>query len=95
MVTDLMINHNRPLVMHIDLNSCFATATQQAFPHLRGKPMVVAAYDSPRGCILASSIEAKKLGIKTGMRVMEENISIKISLSEQPIPTWFAIFILG
>lgn len=71
MVTDLMINHNRPLVMHIDLNSCFATATQQAFPHLRGKPMVVAAYDSPRGCILASSIEAKKLGIKTGMRVME------------------------
>ena len=57
--------------MHIDLNSCFATATQQAFPHLRGKPLVIAAYNSPRGCVLAPSIEAKKLGIKTGMRVME------------------------
>lgn len=57
--------------MHIDLNSCFATATQQAFPHLRGKPLVIAAYNSPRGCVLAPSIEAKKFGIKTGMRVME------------------------
>lgn len=57
--------------MHIDLNSCFATVMQQAHPHLRGKPMVVAAYPTPGGCILASSIEAKKLGIKTGMRVKE------------------------
>ena len=57
--------------MHIDLNSCFATAMQQANPHLRRKPLVVAAYDSPRGCVLAPSIEAKRFGIKTGMRVME------------------------
>jgi len=71
METNLIINHNKPLIMHIDLNSCFATATQQAFPHLRGKPLIIAAYNSPRGCILAPSIEAKKLGIKTGMRVME------------------------
>lgn len=71
METNLIINHNKPLVMHIDLNSCFATATQQAFPHLRGKPLVMAAYDSPRGCVLAPSIEAKRYGIKTGMRVME------------------------
>jgi len=68
---DLPLNHNKPLVMHIDLNSCFATAMQQAFPHLRGKPLAVAAYNSPRGCILAPSIEAKRFGIKTGMRVME------------------------
>ena len=56
-------------VMHIDLNSCFATIEQQANPFLRGRPLVVAAYDSPGGCILASSTEAKKFGIKTGMRV--------------------------
>lgn len=31
--------------------------------------MVVAAYSSPGGCILSPSIEAKKLGIKTAMRV--------------------------
>ncbi len=63
--------------MHIDLNSCFATVTQQAFPHLRGKPLVMAAYNSPRGCVLAPSIEAKRLGIKTGMRVMEAKLICK------------------
>jgi len=57
--------------MHIDFNSCFATIEQQANPLLRGKPIVVAAYASPGGCILAPSIEAKKMGIKTGMRVYE------------------------
>lgn len=57
--------------MHIDINSCFATIEQQANPLLRGKPTVVAAYVEHHGCILAASIEAKKLGIKTGMRVGE------------------------
>ncbi|MEK7597959.1 MAG: hypothetical protein AAB441_04925 [Patescibacteria group bacterium] len=57
--------------MHIDLNSCFATVEQQAHPHLRGKPIVIAAYPTDSGCILAPSIEAKKFGIKTGMRVRE------------------------
>ena len=68
--------------MHIDLNSCFATIEQQANPHLRGKPIVVAAYTTDSGCILSPSIEAKRLGIKTGMRVFEAklicpNITVK------------------
>ncbi len=58
-------------IMHIDLNSCFATIEQQANPFLRGKPIAVAAFNSPNGCILAASIEAKRQGIKTGMRVKE------------------------
>jgi len=57
--------------MHIDLNSCFATIEQQANPLLRGKPLVVAAYDTPNACIIAPSIEAKRLGIKVGMRIRE------------------------
>lgn len=57
--------------MHIDLNSCFATIEQQANPTLRGKPIAVAAFTSPKGCILAASVEAKRLGIKTGMRVAD------------------------
>lgn len=52
--------------MHIDLNSCFATVMQQAYIHLRGKPLVVSAYSTPKGFVLSPSIEAKKLGIKLG-----------------------------
>lgn len=57
--------------LHLDLNSCFASIEQQANPFLRGKPIAVAAFNSPKGCILAASIEAKRLGIKTGMWVSD------------------------
>lgn len=67
----VIFNPAPPLVMHIDMNSCFASVEQQANPLLRGKPMVVAAYTGPGGCIIAPSIEAKKLGIKVGMRVKD------------------------
>lgn len=70
-LANLQFNPKDPTVMHIDLNSCFATIEQQANPLLRGKPVVVAAYKTPAGCILAASIEAKKLGIKGGMRVKD------------------------
>lgn len=70
-VKQVLINHNDPTLMHIDLNSCFATIEQQANPLWRGKPLVVAAYDSPGGCVLAPSIEAKKFGVKTGNTVRD------------------------
>ncbi len=57
--------------MHVDMNSCFATMEQQANPLIRGKPVAVAAYASPWGCIIAPSYEAKSFGVKTGMRVKE------------------------
>ena len=68
---DLPFNPKPSTVMHIDLNSCFATIEQQANPLLRGRPIAVAAYTTPSGCILAASIEAKRLGVKTGLRVKE------------------------
>jgi DNA polymerase-4 len=58
-------------VMHIDLNSCFAIIEQQGNRLLRGKPVGVAAYDTPRGFILAASYEAKYKGIKLGVNVQQ------------------------
>jgi len=70
-LTELPFNPKPSTIIHLDINSCFATIEQQANPQLREKPIAVAAYDSPAGCILAASIEAKQLGIKTGMRVKD------------------------
>lgn len=69
--TELPFNKKSPTVMHIDLNSCFATIEQQANPNLRGKPIAVAAFKTDGGFILAPSVEAKSLGVKMGMRVRD------------------------
>ena len=59
------------MIMHIDLNSAFATTEQQAHPHLRGIPMGVTNRLSKECCVIAASYEAKALGIKVGMRRSE------------------------
>src|SRR3954447_19779597 len=85
-MTDLPLNHNAPTIMHVDLNSCFATIEQQANPLLRGKPMVVAAYDTPNGCVVAPSIEAKRFGIKTGMTVRDARLLYPRVIVRMPDP---------
>ncbi len=67
---DLQLNDIDPLIMHVDLNSAYAIIEQQANRLIRHKPVGVAAYDSPGGFIIASSYEAKRLGIKL-MRIRE------------------------
>lgn len=65
------INPEKPMIMHIDLNSAFASAEQQAHPHLRNIPMGVTNRLSKECCVIAASYEAKALGIKVGMRRTE------------------------
>lgn len=84
---NLGINACEPRILHVDLNSCFATLEQQASPHSRGKPLVVAAYDSPGGCVVAPSIESKRLGIKTGMSVRDARILCPDVIVRTPHPT--------
>ncbi len=84
---DLPLNHNTPTVMHIDLDSCFATIEQQANPLLRGKPLVVAAYGTPNGCVLSPSIEAKRFGVKTGMTVRDARLMCKGMIVRTPDPS--------
>lgn len=87
-------NPSEPRIMHIDINSCFATIEQQARPHLRGKPIVVAAYKSPYSIILAASIEAKQLGIKGGMSVREaQKIFPQVLVFEPDAPKYRSVHI--
>lgn len=68
---ELPFNPKPATYLHVDINSCFATIEQQANPLLRGKPVAVAAYTTPSGCIVAPSVEAKRLGVTVGMRVKD------------------------
>ena len=52
------------VILHIDFDSFFASCEQQFNPLLRNKPLGVTATNG-RTCIIASSREAKRLGIKT------------------------------
>ncbi len=83
---DLPLNYNQPLTMHIDLNSCFAIIEQQANPLIRHKPVAVAAYDSPRGAVIASSYEAKALGIKLMVNVREARLLCRDVIVLTPDP---------
>lgn len=68
------------VILHIDFDSFFASVEQELNPSLRGKPMGVTATNG-RTCIIASSREAKKLGIGTGSRTWEaKKICPEISL---------------
>lgn len=64
-------NMAQPLVMHIDLNSCFATVEQQARPMLRGRPVAIANRRTEYTSIVTASYEAKAKGVVLGMRVKE------------------------
>lgn len=63
------VNTARPMIMHIDLNSCFATIEQQSRPMLRGRPVAVVNRRTEKTSIVTASYEAKARGVKVGMKV--------------------------
>ncbi len=72
------------LIMFIDMNAFFASCEQQVNFYLRGRPVGVCVYPGKYGCVIAPSIEAKKFGVKTGMRLNE---AIKLCPELVPLET--------
>ncbi len=65
---NLSVN-DQAVVMYIDMNSFFASCEQQDHPELRDRPIGVITHPSANACVIAPSVEAKKYGVKTGMRL--------------------------
>lgn len=63
------MNWERAIIL-VDMNCFFAAVEQLDFPELRSKPIAV-TNGSQGTCIITCSYEARKYGIKTGMRLKE------------------------
>lgn len=64
-------NHETPLVMHIDLNSCFASVEQQSRPLLRDRPVAIVNRATEHTALVTVSYEARALGIQPLMKLRE------------------------
>lgn len=60
--------HSR-VIVHADFNSFFARVEQQCNPNIRNRPVGIVK-SKGRGCVIAASPEAKRLGVGTGSDVV-------------------------
>lgn len=80
-------------IMHVDLNSCFATIEQQSRPTLRGRPVGVTNRRSKNAAIITASYEAKQCGIETGMRVYDaKKLCPDIAIVESDPPKYRFVY---
>ena len=57
---------NTRTIIHIDMDSFFASVEQRDFPEFKGKPLAV-GHRGPRSVVAAASYEARKFGVYSAM----------------------------
>lgn len=60
------------VIMHVDMDSFFASVEQRDRPELKGKPVIIGGQkDSPRGVVSTCSYEARKFGVHSAMPISQ------------------------
>lgn len=73
------------VILHIDINNCYASIEQKLNPDLIGKAIAVGgSKEDRRGIVLAKSEEAKKCGVKTGEVIWQAKQKCKDLLVVKP-----------
>jgi DNA polymerase IV len=67
-----MYPKNGKVILHVDMNSFYASVETACDPELKGKPLAIAGNaEERRGIIVTCSYEARKFGVKTTMPLWE------------------------
>ncbi len=67
-----MYPKNGRVILHVDMNSFYASVEMALDPSLKGKPLAIAGnVEERRGIIVTCSYEARKFGVKTTMPLWE------------------------
>ncbi|MBM3229585.1 DNA polymerase IV, partial [Candidatus Parvarchaeota archaeon] len=89
---EIMPHITHRIVLHLDMDSFFASCEQRQNPALFGKPVAVCIFsgrDSDSGAISTANYAARALGIKSGMPI---KMAKKIAPQATYLPANFALY---
>src|SRR3954469_24178023 len=61
----------RPRICCLDLDTFFVSVERLLDPSLEGQPVIVGGRPGSRGVVTAASYEVRRLGVKSGMSLIE------------------------
>ena len=73
------------IILHCDINNCFASIECAENPGLKGKPIAVCGDPEDRhGIVLAKSYEAKEYGVQTGETIWQARLKCPSLITVKP-----------